>query len=113
MAHKKSPPQTEPQRKSEKPSAFAWLAAQTPTQSDIRLKVVPGSRKTEIAGTYGDRLKIKVSAPPEDGKANAAVCDLLARTLGISPRDVTIIAGATSPEKLVRISCPCDLGKLA
>lgn len=68
-----------------------------------RLKVVPSSRRDEIVGPHADRLKIKVSAPPEDGRANRAVCDLLAHALAIPPRDVTIIAGATNPEKTVRI----------
>ncbi|MFN9975504.1 MAG: DUF167 domain-containing protein [Phycisphaerae bacterium] len=69
----------------------------------IRLKVVPGSSRDAIAGVLGDRLKIKVAAAPEAGKANAAVCELLARTLRVKRRDVAIEAGATSPEKTARV----------
>lgn len=69
----------------------------------VQLKVVPGSSRDAIAGALGDRLKVKVAAAPEAGKANAAVCELLARALGIKPRDVTIEVGAGSPEKTVRI----------
>jgi uncharacterized protein len=69
----------------------------------IALKVVPGSRRDQIVGPLGDRLKVKVSAPPEDGKANRAVCRLLAEALGVSERDVEVVAGHASPEKIVRV----------
>ncbi|MFO0785353.1 MAG: DUF167 domain-containing protein [Phycisphaerales bacterium] len=69
----------------------------------LLLKVVPGSSRDAVAGVLGDRLKIKVAAAPEAGRANAAVCELLARALGIRPRDISVEAGATSPEKTVRV----------
>lgn len=69
----------------------------------IRLKVVPGSRKEQIVGPLGDRLKVKVSAPPEQGKANQAVCELLARALNVDTRRVEIIAGLSNPEKVARV----------
>ena len=69
----------------------------------IRLKVVPGSRKEQIVGPLGDRLKVKVSAPPEQGKANQAVCELLARALNVDTRRVEIIAGLSTPEKVARV----------
>jgi uncharacterized protein (TIGR00251 family) len=69
----------------------------------IRLKVVPGSSRDAIAGVLGDRLKIKVAAAPEASKANAAVCELLARALNVKRRDVAIEVGATSPEKTARV----------
>jgi uncharacterized protein len=77
----------------------------SPGQTGVRiaLKVVPGSRRDRIVGALGDRLKVKVSAPPEDGKANRAVCRLLAEALGVSERDVEVIAGHSSPEKVVRV----------
>jgi hypothetical protein len=65
--------------------------------------VVPGSRTNEVVGPYGERLKVKVAAPPEDGRANQAVCELLAASLGVSARDVEVIGGATNPEKIVRV----------
>lgn len=70
----------------------------------LHLKVVPGSSRDAISGALGDRLKIKVAAAAESGKANKAVCALLARTLGVKPRDVEIVSGQTSPEKVVRIA---------
>lgn len=69
----------------------------------IALKVVPGSRRDQIVGRLGDRLKVKVAAPPEDGRANEAVCALIAAALGVKARDVTIVAGHTSAEKTVRV----------
>lgn len=69
----------------------------------LRLKVVPGSSRDAVAGVLGDRLKVKVAAAPEAGKANAAVCELLAQVLRVKPRDIVVEAGATSPEKTVRV----------
>lgn len=68
---------------------------------EIRIKVVPGSSRSEIAGPVGDRLKVRVTAPPERGKANRAVVALLREWLGV--KDVQIVAGATRAEKTVRI----------
>lgn len=69
----------------------------------IRVKVVPGSRKEGIVGVLGDRLKVKVAAPPEDGLANAAVCALIAAALGAAARSVTVASGASRAEKEVRV----------
>ncbi len=68
----------------------------------VRIKAVPGARRDEIVGRLGDRLKVRVSAPPEGGKANAAICSLLASALGLKARDVEITSGRTSPEKTAR-----------
>jgi hypothetical protein len=67
------------------------------------LKVVPGSRSDAIVGALGERVKVKVSSPPEGGKANRAVCDLIADSLRIDARRVEIIKGSTSAEKTVRV----------
>lgn len=69
----------------------------------LRLKVVPGSRHDQIVGSYADRLKIKVAAPPEKGKANDAVCELLASRLGVASRCVSIVAGHTNPKKTAKV----------
>lgn len=70
----------------------------------IALKVVPGSRKSQVVGPYGDRLKIKVAAPPEDGRANKEVCSLIAEACGVPVKNVTVLSGAASPEKVVRVA---------
>ncbi|MBI1189275.1 MAG: DUF167 domain-containing protein [Tepidisphaera sp.] len=77
--------------------------AKSPAACRIDLKVVPGSRATAVVGRLGERLKVKVAAPPEGGKANRAVCELLAEVLGVSERAVSIIAGHGSAEKTARV----------
>jgi uncharacterized protein (TIGR00251 family) len=62
---------------------------------------VPGASRSEIVGSLGSRLKVRVAAPPEGGRANRAVVDLLRAWLGV--REVVIVAGQGGPEKTVRI----------
>lgn len=68
------------------------------------VKVVPRSSKTALAGVLGDMLKIKIAAPPEKGKANEALVEFLAQTLGIKKNTVKITAGHTSPVKTIQIT---------
>jgi uncharacterized protein len=68
---------------------------------EIDVKVVPRASRSEVVGPLGDRLKIRVAAPAEAGKANRAVLELLREWL--STREVEIIAGRSSPEKTVRV----------
>lgn len=70
----------------------------------IDMKVVPNASRTKVAGILGDRLKVSVAAPPEDGKANVAVCQLLAKVIGVPVRDVTVTAGHTQQFKRVNVS---------
>lgn len=70
----------------------------------LRVKAVPGARADAIAGVLGDRLKVRVSAAPEGGKANAAIGRLLAGRLGVPERDVRLVSGATSPAKVFEVS---------
>lgn len=74
-----------------------------PDGAVLRLKVVPGASRDQLAGSYGDRLRVKVAAPPEKGKANAAVLSLLARRLGLPARELTITEGETGPRKTVLV----------
>ncbi|HEY3738235.1 MAG TPA: DUF167 domain-containing protein [Bryobacteraceae bacterium] len=70
----------------------------------IRVKVVPKSSKDEIAGELDDGTwKIKVTAAPERGKANAAVCELIAAHFRIPKSRVTVVSGQTSHLKQVRV----------
>lgn len=77
------------------------------TSKDGRLlfgvKVVPGSSRTEIAGLYGDSLKVRLSAAPEKGKANKALIKLLSEKLCITAGMITIDAGMTSQLKQVAV----------
>jgi len=67
------------------------------------VRVSPGARRTEIAGRHGDGWKVRVAAPPEDGRANEAVLRLLAERLGLPRRSVTIVSGHTAREKVVEL----------
>lgn len=69
----------------------------------LPIKVVPGSSRDCIAGWLGDTLKLRVSAPAERGRANAAVERLLADALGVPRACTRIVAGPTSARKLVEI----------
>jgi uncharacterized protein (TIGR00251 family) len=70
----------------------------------FNVKVVPGSSRDQIVGWLGDALKIRVTAPPEKGKANEAVIELLAEALGVSSDDIEVFSGHSSPSKIVAIT---------
>jgi len=70
----------------------------------LAVKVVPGASRTEISGWLGERLKIRVSAPPERGKANAAVETLICDILGLPGGSVCVVSRGTSPLKILEIS---------
>jgi len=72
--------------------------------SRLNIKVVPGASRDQIVGWLGDALKIKVTAPPEKGKANEAVVTLLAKTLGVRRDTIEIVSGHGSPAKTVNIA---------
>lgn len=67
------------------------------------VKVVPRASKNDIAGVEGDAIKIRLKAPPVDGKANVALIKFLAETLGVSRTQVEIVSGETGRRKLVRV----------
>jgi uncharacterized protein (TIGR00251 family) len=69
----------------------------------LAVKVVPGSSRDQIVGWLGNALKIKVAAPPDKGRANEAVVELLAKKLGISANDIQIQSGHASPSKVLAI----------
>jgi uncharacterized protein (TIGR00251 family) len=68
----------------------------------FELKVIPKSSKNEITGLLqGGALKLKITAAPEKGKANAAICAFLADEFGVAKKNVRILRGGTSPLKQV------------
>jgi uncharacterized protein len=69
----------------------------------VTVRVRPGSSRNEIAGEKDGVLVVRVSAPPVDGKANAAVRKLLAKHYGIAPSRVEIVRGHSAREKVVRL----------
>ena len=74
----------------------------------LRLHIQPGAKKTEIAGLHGEALKIRLAAPPVDGKANASLIEFLARQLGVSKSAVELVSGETSRAKRVHVSGVTD-----
>ena len=72
----------------------------------LTLHVQPGAKRTEVAGAHGDALKIRLAAPPVEGKANAALLRYLAEAFGVPQRAVTLVRGETSRQKTVRIAAP-------
>jgi len=69
----------------------------------LEVKAVPNAQRSEIVGWLGVALKIKLHAPPVEGKANAELCAFLAQQLRLPQRAVTIATGDTSRERRVRI----------
>ena len=74
-----------------------------PPHCTLAIKAIPNAPRNEVVGWLGDALKIKVHAPPLEGRANAALCEFLARTLDLPRRAVTVLRGDTSRQKIVRI----------
>lgn len=79
------------------------IQALTDGDGRLALRVVPGARSEAVEIAEG-KLLVRVRAKPEDGKANAAVLALVAQALNLAPSRVTLLRGATSREKLVRIA---------
>jgi uncharacterized protein len=69
----------------------------------LSLKVVPGSSRDEIVSWLGDSLKVKVKAPPEEGRANEAVVALLTERLGIDSSSIAVVSGHSSPAKVLEV----------
>jgi uncharacterized protein (TIGR00251 family) len=69
----------------------------------LAVHVTPRSRKNEIVGVDGQALRVKLTAPPVGGAANIALCEFLARVLGVRKSAVTLVAGQSSRHKVVRV----------
>jgi uncharacterized protein (TIGR00251 family) len=70
----------------------------------LTLRVAPGARQTEIVGRHGAGWKVRVAAPPEDGRANAALCALLAEALAVPRAAVSVVSGHGSRDKQVDVA---------
>ena len=70
----------------------------------IALRVAPGAAQAKVVGRHGDAWKVRVTAPPEDGKANEAVVRLLAETLGLPKSGVEIVSGHGARDKVVALT---------
>jgi hypothetical protein len=72
-------------------------------ETAIKVKVLPRSSRTEIAGRENDLYRVKLTDPPVEGRANKALIALLAEKLGVPKRDIEIVSGKTGRVKTVRI----------
>jgi uncharacterized protein (TIGR00251 family) len=69
----------------------------------LQIKAVPNSAKDEIKGWLGDSLKVKIHAPPTDGKANERLCAFIAEELSLPKGAVTLVLGASARQKRLSI----------
>ncbi len=70
----------------------------------LKLRIVPNAKRNEVTGEHGDAVKIKVAAPAIEGKANEALLEFIAEKLGLHRRNLTLIAGEKSRDKLIEIA---------
>ena len=84
-----------------------------PQGSTLAVRAQPGARRTGIQGEFRGALKIAVSAPPEDGRANAAIIAVLQEALGLRRSQITLLNGQTSRDKkfLIEGILPAELEK--
>jgi len=72
----------------------------------VPVKVSAGASRDRVMGEHGGALKVSVAAAPERGKANKAVCELVAKTLGLSRAQVRLVSGETSRDKKLLVTGP-------
>jgi uncharacterized protein len=70
----------------------------------LNVRVIPRARKSEVAGMRGDAWLVRLQAPPVEGAANDELIAMLAKLLDVPRRDVTLVSGARSRDKRVRIA---------
>lgn len=81
-----------------------WFRQSADGRITLTLHIQPGAKKTEFAGLHGDALKIRLAAPPVDGKANEALVKFLAEVLHLPKSAVTLKSGQTSRRKVLEVS---------
>ena len=86
---------------------MTWLVADGKGVT-LRLHIQPGAKKTEVVGLHGEALKIRLAAPPVDGKANACLIAFLADRLGVARAAISLLSGESSRAKRVHVSGVTD-----
>ncbi|MDR0717947.1 MAG: DUF167 domain-containing protein [Azoarcus sp.] len=81
-----------------------WLQETGDGSLILNLHVQPGAKRTGFAGLHGEAAKVRLAAPPVDGKANAALCAFLAKICGAPGSAVTLVSGERARAKRVRIA---------
>lgn len=72
--------------------------------ADLPVRVQPRSRRDEVVGERAGAVVIRLTAPPVDGKANAALCAFVAKAAGVPKTSVSVVRGQTSRDKVVRVA---------
>lgn len=85
-------------------SGAPWLRQDGAGGVVLSLHIQPNAKRTEFAGRHGEAMKLRLAAPPVDGKANAALCAFLAEFCGVPKAAVDLVGGETSRAKRVRIA---------
>jgi uncharacterized protein (TIGR00251 family) len=75
----------------------------------IQIRLQPRASRDEIIGPYGNQLKIRITAPPIEGRANTHLIQFLAKSFQINKNKVHLLSGTTSRDKRVRIEKPAKL----
>ena len=83
----------------------AWLVL-TDTGFNLKLYIQPGAKTTQVSGLHDGSLKIRLAAPPVEGKANAALLAFLAKRFGCAKREITLLSGDLSRHKVIKIDKP-------
>ncbi|MEY2755948.1 MAG: hypothetical protein RJB65_2306 [Actinomycetota bacterium] len=78
------------------------VAGQAATEVDVRVQ--PGASRSGVVGVVDDRLRVRLSSPPVDGRANDELIAVLAEALGLRPREIGIVRGLTGRSKTVRVA---------
>jgi len=73
----------------------------------LEIKAIPGASKTELAGVKDGRLRVRLAAVAEDGKANAELISFLSKRIGCAKRDLRIVSGERSRVKVVEVPVGC------
>lgn len=76
---------------------------QNKNELTLKIKVEPRSSRAGIIGQYGDALKVKLTSPPVEGKANKELIEILAKEFSIARKDIEIISGQSSKNKIVKL----------
>ena len=74
----------------------------------LKVHVQPGASRNQVLGLHGDALKVRLTAPPVEGKANKACIGVLSEALAIPKARIEIVTGHTSRKKNIRVTCPAS-----
>jgi hypothetical protein len=85
-----------------------WLRQAGDGALVLMLHVQPGAKTTAFVGRHGDAMKVRLAAPPVDGKANAALCAFVAEFCGVAKSAVSLLSGESSRAKRVRVAGASD-----